>query len=118
MRESMPGPIHNAPFLDCCASPQVASIKLVYQECHDMEALCQCRNCEAYWFWRFHEYVDFSGGDDDLTVWYSRLTSEQGKLILEATERPDLPFLSDAPSFVKDRAGVRRVTGQPTHPWG
>jgi hypothetical protein len=113
----MPEETHNAPYLDCCADPQVASVRLVYQECHDMETLCQCQNCGVYWFWRFHEYVSFTDEDDDWTVWYSRLTPEQGRLILEAKERPDLPFLSDAPSYVKDRTGVRQVTGQPTYPW-
>ena len=109
--------LYDAPYLDCCEHPQVTSIKRIYQETHDSEALCQCQNCGAYWFWRFHELVNFSGGDDDWTVWFSRLTPEQGKLILEAQERPDLPFLSTAPSFVKDAAGVRRTTGQPTYPW-
>lgn len=113
----MPGQIHNAPFLDCCAGRQVASIRLLYQGNHDCEALCQCQTCGAYWFYRFHEYVNFAGGDDDQTVWYSRLTPEQGKLILESPERPEMPFLSHVPSFVKDRDGVRPVTGQPTYPW-
>lgn len=95
----MPGPVHDAPFLDCCANPQVASIKTLYQESHDSEALCRCQSCGGFWFWRFHEYVAFMDEDDDWTVWYSRLTPEQGNLILEAEIRPDLSFLEKAPSL-------------------
>ena len=109
--------VHQAKYLDCCATPTVVTIKQVYEASHDSEALCQCQNCGAYWFWRFHEYINFSGGDDDLTVWYSLLTPEQGRLILDSPERPDLSFLSERPSFVKGDGGVQRVTGQPTHPW-
>lgn len=108
---------HQADFLDCCSSPSVVTIKTVYDSYHDLEALCQCQSCEAFWFFRFHEYVNFDGGDDDLTVWYSLLTPEQGQLILQAAERPDLDFLARRPSFVKDDQGVRRVEGQPTYPW-
>lgn len=109
-------PIHNAAYLDCCDRPQVVTIKSLYLESHDSEALCQCQTCEAYWFWRFHEVINWSGGNDDWTVWYSWLTPAQGKLIVDAQERPDWGFLSTAPSFVKDTEGVKRVTGQPTHP--
>ena len=108
--------IHDAPYLDCCDRPQVVDVRLIYEEPHDCETLCQCKTCGAYWFWRFNEWVNFSGGDDDWTVWYSGLTPEQGKLIMEAQARPDLSFLSAAPAFRKDATGVARVKGQPTYP--
>jgi hypothetical protein len=113
----MPGQVHNTPYLDCCSGPQVATIKTLSQGNHDCESLCQCQNCGAYWFYRFHEYVTFMDDDDDWTVWYSRLAPEQARLILEAKDRPDLSFLENAPGFMKDRSGVQRVTSQPTDPW-
>ncbi len=109
--------VHQVEYLDCCAMPTVVTIKQVYEATHDCEALCQCQNCGTYWFYRFHEYVNFSGGDDDLTVWYSLLTPEQGRLILDSADRPDLSFLSERPSFMKDDSGVQRVHGQPIYPW-
>jgi len=105
------------PYLDCCAMPNTVTIKTMYDESHNTECLCRCQNCGAYWFWRWHETINFSGGDDDLTVWYSRLTPEQGRLILEAKERPELKFLSDAPTFIENRGVVRQTTGQPTGPF-
>jgi len=108
---------HKADYLDCCPQPGVVTVKQLYDSYHDMEALCQCQRCSAYWFYRFHEYVDFVGGNDDITVWYTRLTPEEGKQILDAEERPDLAFLSGKPSFMESDGQVQRVQGQPTHPW-
>jgi hypothetical protein len=113
----MPGPVHRAEYLDCCSTPTVVTIKQVYGASQDCEALCRCQNCGAYWFYRIHEYANSSGGEDDLTVWYSLLTPEQGKLILDSSGRPDLSFLSERPSFMEDAGGVQRVKGQPTYPW-
>lgn len=61
--------------------------------------------------------MNFSGGDDEITIWYTQLTEEEAQRILDATDRPDLSFLSTKPSFVKDDQGVRRVVGQPTYPF-
>jgi hypothetical protein len=103
-------------YLDCCQQPALITVKSVYASDHDAEALRQCQSCGAYWFYRFHEHVTFVG-DDDLTVWYSFLTPEEGTRILEARDRPDLSFLSEKPSFLEDGQGVKRVQGQPIYPW-
>src|SRR5262245_32510937 len=103
-------------YLDCCKEPALVNVKSVYESSHDSESLLQCQHCGAFWFFRFHEYISFVS-DDDQTVWYSPLSPEEGKCILESQDRPDLSFLSERPSFMEDRQGVKRVHGQPTDPW-
>lgn len=103
--------------LDCCGSPRTTRVKTIYSSAHDAEALLQCESCGRYWFYRFHEFVDFSGGDDDITDWYSPLTDEEAAAIISAAERPNLAFLTTRPSLMIDGEGVQRVAGQPDEPW-
>ncbi|MBF0103555.1 MAG: hypothetical protein HQK77_21870 [Desulfobacterales bacterium] len=104
------------PYLDCCNQPVLKTVKSLYSSNHDSEALRQCQNCKRYWFYRFSEYVSYIT-DDDLTVWYSSLTEEEAETILNSQDMPDLSFLSNRPSFMKDAEGVKQVHGQPTRPW-
>jgi hypothetical protein len=83
-----------------------------------MESLQQCASCGTYWFYRCHEYVNWSTGGDDLTSWYTALTGEEGER-LRTTDRDgeDLSFLATRPSWLADDDGVQRVAGAPDHPW-
>ena len=103
-------------FLDCCANPRLHLVKTIYESSHDDESLSQCQNCEGYWFYRFSEYVNFDGGDDDITVWYSPITADEAQIIIGSEGRPDLSFLRNRPSFVKDDRGIHRTGGQPDKP--
>ena len=80
-----------------------------------MEALQQCKKCKQYWFYRFSEYVTFE--NDDWTTWYSAIDDQEAKAVLNASDKPDLSFLKNKPSFMEDEQGVQKVTGQPTEPW-
>lgn len=102
-------------FLDCCVNPKLKLVKIVHESGHDDESLHQCQSCGGYWFYRFAEYVSFHG-DDDITVWYSPVTPEEAKTIIESTDRPDLSFLLNRPGFMKDDNGVTRTAGQPDRP--
>ena len=105
------------PYLDCCRQPVLETIKSLYQSRHDTEALCQCQNCQRYWFYRFSEYVTFGDDGDDLTVWYSPLNKQEAQTILQSEERPDLSFLNTRTSFMEEAGNVRKLDGQPCEPW-
>ena len=75
----------------------------------------QCA-CSAYWFHRFHERISFDG-PDDVTTWYTRLTTDEATAIVQA-EKPDLKFLTTRASIMIDASGVRCVDGQPDHTYG
>ena len=102
--------------VDCCQQPKLDTVKSLYQGRHDCEALRQCQNCGAFWFYRYHEYVTFES-DDDWTVWYSRLTNDDARQIVSSDDRTDLSFLERRAGFMIDASGVQRVDGQPDHPW-
>jgi hypothetical protein len=84
-----------------------------------MESLQQCASCGTHWFYRFHEYVNWSTGDDDLTSWFTALTGEEGESLRNMTVRDeeDLSFLAARSSWREDGDGVKRVDGAPGHPW-
>lgn len=103
-------------FLDCCHDPQLQALRVLYESTHDLESLQRCTGCGAFWFYRFHEWVNYCGGDDDLTSWYTQLTDDDGRRLLRQGDRPDLSFLAGCPSWMDDRDGVRRVAGAPTGP--
>jgi hypothetical protein len=104
-------------FLDCCDTVSLRPVLVLYESNHDLEALKICAACHAYWFYRFSEYVDWSGGDDDLTSWYTRLSAEEGAALTHADRTTvDLAYLRHRPSWMDDRDGVRRVPGAPDHP--
>ena len=105
-------------YIDCCRRPELSALRTLYESTHDLESLQQCTSCEAYWLYRFHEYTDWSTGNDDLTSWFTLLTSDEGIRILNATGRNeiDLSFLSERSSWMDDSEGVRRVDGAPDHP--
>ena len=102
-------------YLDCCPASDLEAVKVILDTNRETEALCRCKNCRQYWFYRFLEIMKFDGPDDQ-TTWYSRVTFEEAESILGAEGRSDLAFLTNKPSFVKDDRGVRRVTGQPDKP--
>ena len=103
-------------YLDCCAAPQLETVRAIHESSHEDESLRQCKNCGRYWFYRFHEAISF-GDNDDITIWYSPITEEETAHIMLTEGRPDLSFLANRPSFVKDAGGVRQTTGQPVKPW-
>lgn len=104
-------------YLDCCHTPRLETVRSISDSSHDSEELMQCRTCGAYWFYRFHEHVDFSGGDDAITAWYSPVTQEEATQIMQSDQRPDLTFLQHRPALIEDEHGVRRTIDQPTEPW-
>jgi hypothetical protein len=103
-------------FLDCCTDPGLNLVKTIYESSHNDECLHQCQNCGGYWFYRFYEYVNFSGGNDEITLWYSPITTDEAQIIIGSEQRPDLSFLRNRPSFVKDDRGIHRTEGQPEKP--
>jgi hypothetical protein len=102
-------------FLDCCDNPKLQFVKTIHEASHDDESLHQCQNCRGYWFYRFSEYVSFHG-DDDITVWYSPITADEARMIIESEVRPDLSFLTNRASFMIDDNVVKRTAGQPDRP--
>jgi hypothetical protein len=102
-------------YLDCCSNPDLEGVKVLLDTNREGESLCQCKTCGAYWFHRFLEIMKFDRPDDQ-TVWYSPVTEEEARRILDAEGRPDLGFLLTRPSFQVDDQGVRHVSGQPDKP--
>lgn len=108
-------------FIDCCAEPELAWVRTLYESHHDQESLLRCTACRTFWFHRFHEFPDWSGGGaDDLTTWYSRLAADEGERLRDAAApaAEDLSFLRTRPSWMDDARGSRRVDGAPDHPYG
>ncbi|WUD70952.1 hypothetical protein OG937_04295 [Streptomyces sp. NBC_00510] len=107
-------------FIDCCAGPELAWVRTLYESHHDQESLLCCTGCRTFWFHRFHEYPDWSGGGDDLTTWYTRLTPAEGERLRDAADpsAEDLSFLRTRPGWMDDARGSRRVDGAPDHPHG
>jgi hypothetical protein len=105
-------------YLDCCDQPALEVVRTLYQASHDLEALMRCGRCQAPWFYRFHEYVTFTG-PDDLTSWFTRLDDEEAERLQVAEDGTavDLDFLETRPSWMHDDRGPRQVPGQPSHPW-
>ncbi|MDX3072560.1 hypothetical protein ACIP98_19225 [Streptomyces sp. NPDC088354] len=106
-------------YLDCCAAPELDWVRTLYGSAHDQESLLRCGACLVFWFHRFHEYPDWSGGNDDLTTWYSPLTTAEGERLRDSTDPSgeDLSFLRSRPSWMDDARGVRRVDGAPDRPY-
>jgi hypothetical protein len=106
-------------YLDCCQRPELRVSRVLYQSTHDAESLHQCAACGTYWFYRFHEYVNWSTGEDDLTSWYTPLSVDEGERLRNTTDRDgeDLSFLASRPSWLDDGEGARRVQGTPDRPW-
>ncbi len=102
-------------YLDCCSDPDLESVKTILDTNREDESLQRCKTCGAYWFHRFLEIMKFDGPDDQ-TVWYSPVTEEETRRILDAEGRPDLRFLLTRPSFRVDDQGIRRVSGEPDKP--
>jgi len=81
-------------FLDCCDAASLTTVRVLYESNHDLEALKICTSCTTYWFYRFNEYVNWHGGDDDLTSWYTRLSTDEGANLAHADRTAvDLAFL-------------------------
>lgn len=106
-------------YLDCCENPEPTTLRTLYTSSHDLESLQRCASCDAYWFYRFHEWTNWATGEDDLTSWYAPLTEEEGVRLRDTPERADmdLSFLVARPGWMSDDEGARRVTGMPDYPW-
>jgi hypothetical protein len=104
--------------INCCTRPKLYTVKTVYEASHDAEWLQQCRKCKTYWFKRFYEWVDWSGGDDEITTWHTKLTEDEAKIILQAKKRNDLDldYLKDRETIMDDGGSVKITKGQPTRP--
>ena len=48
-------------FLDCCAAPNLETVKPIEMLYHDVELVRQCRSCHSYWFYKFQETISFGG---------------------------------------------------------
>ena len=105
--------------LTCCGEPSLGLLKTLHDKSHDSESVRQCASCGAYWFHRWHEMIDFDGGDDSMTDWYTRITEDESRTLMSANGRPDLGFLElgKRPSICIDEQGARETGGQPGHSW-
>jgi hypothetical protein len=106
-------------YIDCCTEPELAWVRTLYESRHDQESLLRCTGCLTFWFHRFHEYTGWSGGDDDLTSWYSRLTTAEGERLRDAADpsAEDTSYLRTRASWMDHGEGVRPVDGAPPHPF-
>jgi hypothetical protein len=106
--------------LTCCGRPRLVLQKTLYDKSHDSESVERCASCGVNWFHRWHEMMNFDGGADFMTDWYTRLTDEEGRTLAAAEGRPDLAFLGlgKRPAICVDEDGAKEVTGQPEWPWG
>lgn len=104
-------------YLNCCSSPDLGRVKTIYESNHDCEWIDRCNNCKIYWFHRFHEYVDYYEGNDDITIWYTLITDEEARKIIDSEDRPNLEFLEKRESIMVDNSGIKVVKGQPSYPW-
>lgn len=103
--------------LDCCSAVSFETVKSLYESSHDDELLRRCRGCGAWWFYRMHEDMSFSGDDDVITTWCTRLTDAEAAALRDTEARPDLAFLETRSSIMADGNGVHRVSGQPSRPF-
>jgi hypothetical protein len=101
--------------IDCCAVPSLAVVRVLYEKSHDDEQLQRCDHCQQWWFWRFHEWMNFNDGPDEMFEWYTRITADEAAAILGAVGSPNLSFLADREAIMigPDNKPVR-VLGQPT----
>ena len=104
-----------ADYLDCCPRPDTAAVRTLSQGNHDLDALLQCRSCATFWFYRYHEDIDWYGHGDVQLSWSVRLTDTEA-LLLRATPdhtREDLSFLIDRPRWLDCDDVVYRVDPPP-----
>lgn len=99
--------------LDCCGQAELGHVRAVYESVHDLEALLKCESCGTFWFYRFSERVNWDGGPDDQTSWYSPLTDDEAQSVLA---QGNLVFLLSRPSWMDDNGDLRRVAGAPDRP--
>jgi len=53
--------------LRCCEATSRVLLKNLYEKSHDSVYVERCASCGANWFHRWHEMIDFDGGDDSVT---------------------------------------------------
>lgn len=106
--------------LMCCGAPKLDVLKNLFEKSHDSEDVERCASCGAHWFHRWHEMMNFDGGNDSMTDWYTRITDEESRALVSAEGRSDLGFLElgKRPAVCVDEDGSRKVMGQPEEPWG
>ena len=101
--------------MDCCDSHELIVERIIYHESHDSEEICRCKNCSQYWFYRFHEHINFD--DDEITRWFTKLEDGEADILLKSKTRPDISYLALRESIQVDYSGIKKVKGQPTYPW-
>ncbi len=106
-------------FLNCCSNPNLQTIKTIYSSSHDAEWLDRCVECSSYWFRRFHEWENWSGGSDDLTTYYTRISDQESKIIISANNREELnlSYLEKRESIVDENGNISVTKGQPSYPY-
>ena len=67
---------------DCCAVPELLTIR-VLSEAPDGEIdLRQCAGCQSYWNVMVHERPKMNGESDQLWEWFQLLTKDQAEGLL------------------------------------
>ena len=105
--------------LKCCDAVGRVLLKNLYEKSHDAVYVEQCASCGAKWFHRWHEFMNFDGGPDEVTDWYTRITEEECRNLLAADGPVDFGFLElgRRPALCVDEQGAREVVGQPEESW-
>ena len=105
--------------LRCCEATKRVLLKNLYEKSHDFVYVERCASCGAHWLHRWHEMINFDGGDDSMTDWYTRITDEECRTLLSAEDPVDYGFLGlgKRPALCIDERGTREVLGQPEHSW-
>ena len=59
---------------DCCPSPDLETVRRVWEPPGPERELRRCRNCGTFWRFDAEERMNFSGGEDHYFEWYTKLT--------------------------------------------
>jgi hypothetical protein len=85
-----------ASFLDCCKHPSTTAVRVLDESTHDLDSLLRCNTCATFWFYRYHENIDWDGNGDVHLSWWVKLTDAEAIQLRDAPEphRDDLSFLT------------------------
>lgn len=107
-------------WLDCCDAPNAKVLFRLHDTSHHDERVSLCA-CGQRWFIRFHEDVDWGGGEDDMQLWCTRISLAEATRLQAAHalgQRPDLSFLAHRPCvYVSPSGEISTRQGAPTEPW-
>lgn len=101
--------------LTCCSNPRLEMLKDLLDKSHDSESVKRCTSCGAHWFHWWHEEMNFDGGSDENTDWFSRLSDEEARMLLGADGPPELGFLGLRPAICIDLHGAQEGFMPPWH---